>query len=114
MFGFGKKKKKEEENNKDISEQPDKKKKKTRVDKIVMGAILGVAIGSVISASLAPKKKKNKETDELLEEEELEEEEEETNPKENQKHRFRLFEKKKDKNKAALAKKLKKIPNEFE
>jgi gas vesicle protein len=46
MFGFFKKDKK------------DKDKKKTKVDKLVMGAIMGVAIGSVIGASLLPRKKK--------------------------------------------------------
>lgn len=45
-FWFGKKK-------------TDHDKKKTNVDKLVMGAILGVAIGSVVGASLLPKKKKD-------------------------------------------------------
>lgn len=50
MFGFGKKKDKKKKEKKD--------KKKTNVDKLVMGTIVGVAIGSVVGASLFPKKKK--------------------------------------------------------
>ncbi len=44
MFGFGKKK------DKDLG------KKKSKLDKLVMGAIVGGAIGSVIGMSIAPKK----------------------------------------------------------
>jgi len=50
MFGFGKKKKEE--------------KKKSSIDKLVMGAIVGGAIGSVIGMSIAPHK--GKETREFL------------------------------------------------
>lgn len=90
MFGFGKKKKKKDEEN---LEPEENKKKRTNTDKIIMGAILGVAIGSVVSISLAPKKGKDK-----------------------KRKPFGLFRKKKeeDEKKAALAKKLKKIPNEQE
>lgn len=56
MFGFGKKKHVHE---KDAEENNAKKKRKNRVDKLVMGAILGVAIGSVVGISLAPKKDEN-------------------------------------------------------
>ena len=52
MFGFGKKEK---------SEQP---KKKSTIDKLIMGAIVGGAIGSVVGMNLAPKK--GKETREYL------------------------------------------------
>ncbi len=44
MFGFGKKKK------------LDKPKKKSKLDKLIMGAIVGGAVGSVIGMSIAPKK----------------------------------------------------------
>lgn len=51
MFGFGKKKKPEE-------------KKKSTIDKLIMGAIIGGAVGSVVGMSIAPKS--GKETRELL------------------------------------------------
>lgn len=44
MFGFGKKKKQAKE------------KKKSKLDKLIMGAIVGGAVGSVIGMSIAPKK----------------------------------------------------------
>ena len=47
MFGFGKKKHAEET-------QPEKK--KTSIDKLVMGAIIGVAVGSVVGMTIAPQK----------------------------------------------------------
>ncbi len=47
MFGFGKKKKQQEQ------EPPAKKGK---MDKLIMGAIVGVAVGSVIGMAVAPKK----------------------------------------------------------
>ena len=50
MFGFGKKKKEE--------------KKKSKIDKLIMGAIVGGAVGSVIGMSIAPKK--GKETREYI------------------------------------------------
>lgn len=46
MFNFFKKRREEEE------------KKKSTLDKIVMGAIIGTAIGSVIGLTMAPKKGK--------------------------------------------------------
>jgi gas vesicle protein len=52
MFGFGKKKQDQEQPG-----QPAEKSNK--IDKLVMGAILGVAVGSVIGMSLAPKKGKD-------------------------------------------------------
>lgn len=45
MFGFGKKKKLGKE-----------KKKRSKIDKLIMGAIVGGAVGSVIGMSIAPKK----------------------------------------------------------
>lgn len=45
MFGFGKKK------------EPEKK--KSKIDKLVMGAIVGGAIGSIIGMSIAPQKGKD-------------------------------------------------------
>ena len=47
MFGFGKKKKQAEA-------QPEKK--KTKIDRLVMGAIIGVAVGSVVGMTIAPQK----------------------------------------------------------
>lgn len=47
MFNFFKKRREEEE------------KKKSALDKIVMGAIIGTAIGSVIGLAVAPKKGKD-------------------------------------------------------
>ncbi len=52
MFGFGKKKKQE------------KDKKKSKIDKLIMGAIVGGAVGSVIGMSIAPNK--GKETREII------------------------------------------------
>lgn len=52
MFGFGKKKKKEKLANETPSTD---KKKKSRTDKLVMGAIVGVAVGSVVGISLKGK-----------------------------------------------------------
>ena len=91
MFGFGKKKKKDLPP-KEISEKP---KRKTRADKIVMGAILGVAIGSVVSISLMPKKKENPKITEG-------------------KPKFSLFGKKKLTNKPSIAENPKRIPTEAE
>jgi gas vesicle protein len=54
MFGFGKKKKKD---------QPEKK-KHSKLDKLIMGAIVGGAVGSVIGMSIAPQK--GKETREMI------------------------------------------------
>ncbi len=50
MFGFGKKKKQE--------------KKKSTIDKLIMGAIVGGAVGSVIGMTIAPQK--GKETREMI------------------------------------------------
>ncbi len=36
----------------------DKKKKNSKIDKILMGAVIGGAIGSVVGAAIAPKKGK--------------------------------------------------------
>lgn len=49
MFGFGKKKKAEK------PQQPAKK-KQSSLDKIILGAVVGGAIGSVLGVGLAPKK----------------------------------------------------------
>jgi len=49
MFGFGKKKKLEAQTQED-------KAKKTKMDKLVMGAIIGVAVGSVVGMTMAPQK----------------------------------------------------------
>jgi hypothetical protein len=49
MFGFGKKKKTEQQREKENG-------KKTKVDKLVMGAIIGVAVGSVVGMTIAPQK----------------------------------------------------------
>lgn len=51
MFGFHKKKQESE-------------KKKSKIDKLVMGAIVGGAIGSIVGMSIAPKK--GKETRQLI------------------------------------------------
>lgn len=53
MFGFGKKKKHEKI-----------QKKKSKIDKLIMGAIVGGAVGSVIGMSIAPQK--GKETREMI------------------------------------------------
>ncbi len=92
MFGFGKKKKRETA--KSVT-KPEKK--KTRVDKIVMGAILGVAIGSVVSASMAPKKEEQKEK-EVSE----------------SKGFFSFFKRKNPKRRASLSESPRKIPTELE
>lgn len=75
MFGFGKKKKqkkkeeelqrelakadetlqKEEGKKKETPQDPKEKSKKSRTDKLVMGAIMGVAVGSVVGMSLKAK-----------------------------------------------------------
>lgn len=94
MWPFGKKKKKHAE-----SANDGQKTKKTRVDKIVMGAILGVAIGSVVSLSLSPKKK-----NQITEKEE----------KPLGKRLFGLFKNKKRKKKTAISENPRKIPTEFE
>ncbi len=82
MFGFGKKKKKklEEKNAREVLSETAKKieteevipqeektpaedqsvEGKNNIDKLVMGAIVGVAIGSVLGFSLWPKKKAKK------------------------------------------------------
>lgn len=91
MFGFGKKKKK----NLPPGEVAEKPKIKTRADKIVMGAILGVAIGSVVSISLMPKKKENSKKSEA-------------------KGKFSLFGKKQQNNGPAISDNPKKIPTEAE
>ena len=52
MFGFGRRRKQEKE------------KKKSKIDKLIMGAIVGGAVGSVIGMSIAPQK--GKETREYL------------------------------------------------
>jgi len=51
MFGFGKKKNQE-------------KKKRSTLDKLIMGAIVGGAVGSVIGMTIAPQK--GKETREMI------------------------------------------------
>lgn len=95
MFGFGKKKKK----NLPTEENTETTKRKTRADKIVMGAILGVAIGSVVSASLMPKKKSDKKKDESAR---------------TKKDKFSLFGKAKKSKEAAIKENPKKIPTEAE
>ena len=60
---FGKKKNKEQK-------ELEKKKKKGMMDKLVMGAIIGGAIGSVVGLSVAPKS--GKETREYLKEKSVE------------------------------------------
>jgi gas vesicle protein len=50
MFGFGKKKEREQEKN------GQEKRQKAKIDKLVMGAIIGVAVGSVVGMAMAPKK----------------------------------------------------------
>lgn len=52
MFGFGKKKRRNEES--DDNRSMDKK-GESRTDKLVMGAIIGVAVGSVVGISLKGK-----------------------------------------------------------
>lgn len=54
MFGFGKKKDKQNE----------PQKKRSKIDKLIMGAIVGGAVGSVIGMSIAPQK--GKETREAI------------------------------------------------
>lgn len=58
MFGFGKKKKQQAQ----IPQKPQlpqKSHKKSALDKIIMGAIVGGAVGSVIGMSIAPNKGKD-------------------------------------------------------
>lgn len=62
MFGFGKKKNKQEEST--LEESTQEGGKSTKMEKLVMGAILGVAIGSVLGMTIAPKK--GKETRKLI------------------------------------------------
>ncbi len=97
MFGFGKKKKLKDT----PPEENQRPQKKTRADKLVMGAILGVAIGSVISMSLMPKKN-NKPAPA------------EENHAPARRSIFSLFKRKKAKNKASITENPKKIPTEFE
>ena len=84
MFGFGKKKKKKQEEmeralqgekkerqdmtDADADSNKDSRKKKTRVDKLVMGAILGVAIGSVVGMSFKAKKDQAENAEESMDE----------------------------------------------
>jgi gas vesicle protein len=59
MFGFGKKKNRQDDSAGGPSgenSQPQKPAKKSSFDKLVMGAIVGVAVGSVIGMAVAPKK----------------------------------------------------------
>ena len=67
MFGFGKKKKRQDDSSESSgsgaagspsgeSVQEQKPAKKSSFDKLVMGAIVGVAVGSVIGMAVAPKK----------------------------------------------------------
>jgi gas vesicle protein len=51
MFGFGK--------NKKGIEQNEQQKKKAKIDKLIMGAIIGVAVGSVVGMAVAPQKGKD-------------------------------------------------------
>ena len=60
MFGSSKKKQRQAEQKK----QEENKKKQKYLDKLIMGAVLGGAIGSVLGLSLAPKK--GKETREII------------------------------------------------
>jgi gas vesicle protein len=50
MFGFGKKKQQAKQ------QQQPAKKKQSSLDKIILGAVVGGAIGSVLGVGLAPKK----------------------------------------------------------
>jgi len=50
MFGFGKKK------NEQSEQAGSGSGKKNRIDKLVMGAIIGVAVGSVVGMAIAPQK----------------------------------------------------------
>jgi len=49
MFGLGKKK---QQTTREAEVAP----KKTKIDKLVMGAIIGVAVGSVVGMAIAPQK----------------------------------------------------------
>jgi gas vesicle protein len=53
MFPFGRKKRHQE-----LSEENNHEKKKNKMDKLVMGAIIGVAVGSVVGMAVAPQKGK--------------------------------------------------------
>ena len=61
MFGLGKN---NSQQNQDEQNSDKSKKQKSNIDKLVMGTIMGVAVGSVIGMSIAPKK--GKETRELI------------------------------------------------
>jgi len=74
MFGFGKKKKRQQ--NEQIKKQQEikktiKNKKHKRLDKLVMGAIIGVAVGSVVGASIPSNKQKKAKTLTPLDKKEL-------------------------------------------
>jgi len=60
MWPFKKKKKHSTLEAPPLQGQPENhpKKQKTRVDKLIMGAIIGVAVGSVVGMAVAPKKGK--------------------------------------------------------
>lgn len=59
MFGFGKKKKQQEQPEEGQNALvPVEPKKKKGIDKLVMGAIIGVAVGSVVGMAVAPQKGK--------------------------------------------------------
>lgn len=107
MFGFGKKKKQKKE------EESGGQKKKSRTDKLVMGAIMGVAVGSVVGMSLKGKNEhKQQEEPELLPAQK--EEPQPTEPR-SRIGRFlkKLFGKKKKKEPVQKGT-FKKIPNEWE
>lgn len=60
MFGFGKKKKQQQEQQEQQNAQVTQKPKaKKGIDKLVMGAIIGVAVGSVVGMAVAPQKGKD-------------------------------------------------------
>lgn len=109
MFGFGKKKKKQEQEQAEA--QPNKK--KSRTDKLVMGAIVGVAVGSVVGMSL-----KGKNEHEQHEEKEPKSEPLLTEPAEPRSRLGRLFKrifgKRKEKKPVHHGSPFKKIPNEWE
>lgn len=137
MFGFGKKKKqkqkedelqkelaqadkemkKEESKTKEAPIDPKEKKKKSRTDKLVMGAIMGVAVGSVVGMSLKAKTEHEQKEDAVLSPPKRKEEE----PAEPRSRLFRFLKrlfniwggKKKPKQKKEKTF-FKKIPNEWE
>lgn len=110
MFGFGKKKKKHEQEPEATSGE---NKKKSRTDKLVMGAIVGVAVGSVVGMSL-----KGKNEHEQSEEKPKIQEPTFSEPAEPRSRLGRLFKrlfgKKKKKKPAHHGASFKKIPNEWE